>query len=132
MFVDDVAVVVCTTGTAPSAPQAAANSVYLQGNIVDSDTQRGVSGAQVFIMKPGVSATQAAEDDQVTRSEIIASAVSDDNGLYQTDVALPTGRAYSVIIIANGYRPIVADDGITIPQNAQNPFSVDATLRRSR
>lgn len=132
MFVDDVALIVCTTGTAPSAPQAAANSVYLQGNIVDSDTRRGVAGAQVFIMKPGVSATQAAEDDQVTRSEIIASAVSDNNGFYQTDVALPTGRAYSVIIIARGYRPIVADDGINIPQGAKNPFSIDATLRQSR
>lgn len=132
MFVDDVGLIVCTTGTAPSAPQAAANSVYLQGTIEDADTQRGVQGAQVFVMRPGLSASQAAADDQVTRSEIIASAVSDDNGFYQTDVALPVGRAYSVIIIARGYRPIVADDGIQIPQNAQNPFTVDATLRRSR
>lgn len=132
MFIDDVALLVCTTGNAPSAPQAAANSAYVQGNVVDADTRRGVQGAQVFIMKPGVSASQAAADDQVTRSEIIAQAVTDGNGLYQTDVALPVGRAYSVIIIARGYRPIVADDGINIPQNAPNPFTVDATLRRSR
>ncbi len=132
MFVDDVALIACTTGSAPSAPQAAANSVYLQGNIVDADTRRGVEGAQVFIMKPGLSASDAAADDQVTRSEIIAQAISDANGFYQTDVALPVGRAYSAIIIARGYRPIVADDGIEIPQNATNPFSVDATLRRSR
>ncbi|MCC7161421.1 MAG: M4 family metallopeptidase [Anaerolineae bacterium] len=132
MFVDDVALIVCTTGQAPSAPQAAANSVYLTGQIVDADTRRGVSGAQVFVMKPGLSATQAAADDQVTRSEIIASAVSDDSGIYQTDVALPVGQTYSVIIIARNYRPIVADNGIEVPQNAQNPFTVDATVRRSR
>lgn len=132
MFVDDVALVVCTTGTPQSVPQTAANTVYLQGNILDSDTRRGIQGAQVFIIKPGLSASQAAADDQVTRSEIIASAVSDASGLYQTDVALPVGRAYSVIIIASGYRPIVADDGINIPQGAENPFGVDATLRRSR
>jgi Zn-dependent metalloprotease len=132
MFVDDVALIACTTGNAPSAPQAPANSVYLRGTVVDADTQRGVQGAQVFIMKPGVSATQAAADDQVTRSEIIAQAVSDANGLYQTDVALPVGQSYSAIIIARGYRPIVADNGIQIPQNAQNPFTVDATLRKSR
>jgi hypothetical protein len=132
MFVDDVAVIVCTTGQGPAAPQAAANNVYIQGTIQDSDTRRGVQGAQVFIMRPGFSATQAAADDQVTRSEIIASAVSDANGFYQTDVAVPTGRAYSVIIIARGYRPIVADDGISIAQGAPNPFTVDATLRQSR
>jgi len=132
MFVDDVALVVCTTGTAPSAPQAAANSVYVQGTIANADTGRGVSGAQVFIMKPGVSASQAAADDQVTRSEIIASAVSDANGVYQTEVALPVGRAYSVIIIASGFRPIVADDGMNIPTGAKNPHVVNATLRKSR
>lgn len=132
MFIDDVSLIVCTTGQAPSAPQAAANSVYLTGEIVDSDTGRGVAGAQVFIMKPGVSASQAAADDQVTRSEIIASAVSDNSGVYRSDVALPVNTTYSVIIIASGYRPIVADDGIEIPRDAQNPYTVDATLRRSR
>lgn len=132
MFVDDVVLTACTTGNAPSAPQAAANSVYVQGNIVNSDTRRGIQGAQVFIMKPGLSASDAAADDQVTRSEVIASAVSDGNGFYQTDVALPVGRAYSVIIIASGFRPIVADDGIQIPNGAQNPFKVDATMRKSR
>ncbi len=132
MFVDDVALVVCTTGTAPTVPQTAANTVYLTGVIEDADTGRGVQGAQLFIMRQGLSASQAAADDQVTRSEIIASALSDANGVYQTDVALPVGNTYSVIIIARGYRPIVADDGIEIPQNAANPFQVDATLRRSR
>lgn len=132
MFVDDVSLIVCTTGNAPSAPQAPANSVFLQGNVVDADTKRGIEGAQVFVMRPGLSATQAAADDQVTRSEIIAQAVSDGNGFYQTDVALPVGRAYSVIVIASGYRPIVADDGINLPANAENPYDVDATLRKSR
>ncbi len=132
MFVDDVVLTACTTGNAPSAPQSSAGSVYVQGNIVNSDTKRGIQGAQVFIMKPGISASDAAADDQVTRSEIIAMAVSDANGLYQTDVALPVGRAYSVIIIASGFRPIVADDGIELPQNAENPFTVDATMRKSR
>jgi hypothetical protein len=132
MFVDDVALVVCTTGSAPNAPQAAANSVFLQGTIQNADTGRGIRGAQVFIMKPGLSASDAAADDQVTRSEVIAAAVSDSNGIYQTDVALPVGNTYSAIIIASGFRPIVADDGITIPANAENPFTVDATLRKSR
>ncbi len=132
MFIDDVSFIVCTTGNSLPPQQAPANSVYLTGAIADADTRRGVQGAQVFIMRPGLSASQAAADDQVTRSEIIASAVSDANGTYQTDVAIPVGRAYSVIIIASGYRPIVADDGINIPQGATNPFTVDATLRRSR
>ncbi|OQY86082.1 MAG: hypothetical protein B6D41_13715, partial [Chloroflexi bacterium UTCFX4] len=132
LFVDDVVLTACTTGTAPSAPQASSGSVFVQGNIVNADTRRGIQGAQIFIMKPGLSASEAAADDQVTRSEVIATAVSDANGLYQTDAALPVGRTYSVIIIANGFRPVVADDGIQIPSGAQNPFKVDAAMRKSR
>lgn len=132
MFVDDVVLSICTTGAPQNVPQASPNNVFLQGTVSDSDTGRGVRGAQVFIMKPGISATQAAEDDQVTRSEIVASAVTDGNGFYQTDVALPIGRTYSAIIIASGYRPIIADNGIDLPADAENPFTVDATLRKSR
>jgi hypothetical protein len=35
-------------------------------------------------------------------------------------------------VIAPGYRPIVADDGVEVPPDATNPFPVDATLRRGR
>jgi hypothetical protein len=58
--------------------------------------------------------------------------VSDASGFYRTDVALPRGQTYSVIVIASGYRPIVADDGMDVPSNATNPYQVDVTLRKSK
>ncbi len=131
MFVDDVQMVVCTTGTPPSAPPTSSNNlVYLQGTISDADTGRGVQGVQVFIMKPGISATQAAADDNVTASEVITLGVTDGAGVYQTQQPIPRGQAYSVIMIARGYRPIVADNGINVPADASNPHKVDATLRK--
>ena len=72
----------------------------------------------MFIIKEGLSATDAAADDTVTRTEMAASGVSDASGLYRTDVAVPRGRTYSVIIIARGYRSIVADGGIEVPSDA--------------
>ncbi len=133
-FVDDVVLIACTTGSGgPSVPQTKSQEqVYLQGNITNSDTGRGIEGAQVFILKEGLSATDAAADDTVTRNEVIASGVSDASGLYRTDVAIPRGKTYSVIIIARGYRPIVADDGIDVPSSATNPYQVDATMRKSK
>jgi hypothetical protein len=47
-------------------------------------------------------------------------------------VASPRGKIYSVIVIASGYRPIVADDGMDVPSNATNPYQVDVTLRKSK
>jgi bacillolysin len=132
-FVDDVELIVCTTGSGSNVPQPSkTGNVYVQGYAKNADTGRGIEGAQVFIIKPGLSATQAAADDTITTSEVIATAVSDANGLFRTDVAIPVGKTYSVIVIAGGYRPIVADDGMQIPANAANPYSIDAKLRPSR
>jgi hypothetical protein len=133
MFVDDVSLIACTTGTGPAAPQPTANnSVYIAGTIDNADTGRGVEGAQVFVLKPGVSATQAVADDTITRDEVLATGTTDAKGYYQSDTAILIGQTYSVVIIGRGFRPIVADDGVEVPTDAENPFPVDATLRRSR
>ncbi|MGH2592229.1 MAG: M4 family metallopeptidase [Anaerolineae bacterium] len=132
-FVDDISLVACTTGSGPAAPPTSGqNLVYVQGTIVDADTGRGVAGAQVFILQPDLSATQAARDDSITSDEVLTLGVTDAKGFYQTETAIPRGQMYSAIVIARGFRPIVADDGIDIPSNATNPFQVDATLRKGR
>src|SRR5207248_11053384 len=122
-----------TTGTGPSAPPTSSqNTVYIQGTIDDADTGRGVEGAQIFILKPGISTAQAAADDTLTDDEVLTEGVADADGVYQTNDAIVRGRSYSVIVVAQGYRPVLADGGVNIPANAGNPFRVDATLRRNR
>jgi hypothetical protein len=131
MFVDDVVMAACTTGSAPQAPPAQAqDQVYIQGKITDADTGRGVSGAQVFVLKPGLTTDAAAADDTVTPDEVQTSGVSDQSGFYRTDASVPRGQSYSVIVIARGYRPILSDGEVDITNDAENPFPVDATLRR--
>jgi Zn-dependent metalloprotease len=132
-FVDDVQLIACTTGSGPAAPQtSSADLVFVQGKVTDADTGRGVSGAQVFVLKAGLRARDAAADDNVTANEVEAQGVTDQSGFYRIDKSVRRGQSYSVIIIARGYRPIVADNGIELPGNATNPFPIDATMRRSR
>lgn len=132
-FVDDVAVSSCTTGTGPAAPQTKSDDlVYIQGKITNADTGRGVEGAQVFVLKVGTSATQAAADDTITSNEVLTMGTSDANGTYQTQAPVPRNQTYSVIVLASGYRPILADDGVSVPRTATNPYPVNATLRKSR
>ena len=134
MFVDDVVMAVCTAGTGgASSPQPAdSNQVFIEGTIKNADTGRGVNGAQVLILQPGVSATQAARDDSVTEDEVLTFGTTDNNGYYRTDASVPKGQRYSVIVLAGGFRPIVADGGVDVPANAPNPVTVDATMRRGR
>lgn len=132
-FVDDVELVVCTTGEAPAAPQTSSDDlVYLKGYIKNADTGRGIEGAQFFVLRPGLSATEAAADDKVTTSEVLTYGVSDAQGLFQTKDAIPRGKRYSVIVLARGFRAIIANDGIHIPPNASNPFMASANMRPSR
>jgi Zn-dependent metalloprotease len=133
MFVDEVSAIACTTGSGPAAPPVSnADLVYLRGTISDADTRRGVSGVQFFVLKPGLTAKQAAADDNLSADEILTLGTTDDNGVFQTQAAVPRGKPYSVIVFARGYRPILSDGEVSIPANASNPYAVDAQIRRSR
>ncbi|MDP9371632.1 MAG: hypothetical protein M3Q65_04080, partial [Chloroflexota bacterium] len=132
-FVDDVAIAACTTGAGPAAPATGSQDlVFVQGRITNADTGRGVEGAQVFVLRPGVSANGAAADGRVAGDETLTRGVTDANGAYRTEAPVPRGQRYSVIIIAGGYRTTVSDGGMNVPPNAPNPYTVNATLRRSR
>ena len=122
----------CTTGQSPAAPTTTSDRVYINGYVKNADTGRGISGAQLFILKPGVSASSAASDGTVTDDEVLTSATTDGQGYYTTEDAVPRGQSYGAILIAGGYRPIVADNGITISSSAGSPTEVDATMRVAR
>ncbi|MGE5264531.1 MAG: M4 family metallopeptidase [Acidobacteriota bacterium] len=131
-FIDDVDLTACTTGDPVPQKPSSNDLVYIQGVVKNADTGRGIAGAQFFVLKPGQSATDAAADDSVTRSEVLAMGTSDASGLYKSDIAIPRGQNYSVIVIARGFRPIVADDGLKVPSNATSPFTANANLRPGR
>lgn len=133
MFVDDVALIACTTGNAPSTPPVNNNDlVFLQGTISDAGSGRGVRGAQIFILRPGITARQAAADDTLTPDEVLTMGIADDNGGFRTEQPVLRGQSYSVIVVARGYRTILSDGELRIPATATNPYRVDAQMRRSR
>lgn len=133
MFVDDVALIACTTGDGPAAPPTSNRDlVYIQGQIVDASTGRGIEGVQFFVIRPELSASQAAADDTLSADEVLTYGVTDRQGIYRTQEAVPRGQRYSAIVFAPGYRTIIADREVEIPANASNPYRVDAEMRRGR
>jgi hypothetical protein len=132
MFVDDVSLVSCTTGGSPAPSVPAGNLVYVRGQIVDASTRRGVEGVQFFVIRPELTARQAAADDRISADEILTLGTTDRQGIFQTEAAIPRGQSYSVIVLGAGYRPIIADGEVSIPADARSPYRVDAELRRGR
>lgn len=132
-FVDDVALAVCTTGaTAPAPAPAAQDQVYVGGTVTNADTGRGVAGAQVYVLKPGVTGTQAAADGTLSSNEVLTSGVSDRNGAYQTQATIPRGQTYSIVVIAGGYHPVIADNALKVRPDASGTVEVNAKLRRGQ
>lgn len=132
-FVDDLVLAACSTGQGPSAPPTSSrDQVYIAGTVVNADTRRGIEGAQVFILKEGLRVSAAADDDEITEDEVAAFGTTDASGRYQTEDPVLRNRSYGVIIVAAGYRPVLADNGARLPANASNPTQLNATMRRGR
>jgi len=67
-FVDDLSLAACTSGAGPAKPPAPSQSgVIVEGTITNVDTGRGIAGAQVFILKPGLGATDAFAYELIAR-----------------------------------------------------------------
>jgi S1-C subfamily serine protease len=89
-----------TSGAAPQPPQDAV--AVVQGRVVDAATGAPIVGAGFFIFKQGVNPRAA------TRDDVLAAAVTDGNGLFQSRPPIRRGASYPVAILANGYQPVFA------------------------
>lgn len=79
----------------PAQPTGA--GVTLQGRIVDAGTGTGIAGAAFYLLRPGTSLRSA------TKGDVVASGVTNGNGLFQTQPPVPRGPTYPWIILANGF-----------------------------
>ena len=99
----------------------------ISGQIVDEQTGRGIAGATVAVLKPNVSAQKYAQNQNP--QYILTSTQTDRQGNFTLPVQLPKGQAYSMIIVAQGYRGLAIEGALRIgrdaPEKAQlNPIGL--------
>ncbi|MDX9956080.1 MAG: trypsin-like peptidase domain-containing protein [Anaerolineae bacterium] len=99
----------------------------ISGQIVDEQTGRGISGATVAVLKPNVSAQKYAQNQNP--QYILTSTQTDRQGNFTLPVQLPKGQAYSMIVVAQGYRGLAIEGALRIgrdaPEKAQlNPIGL--------
>lgn len=85
------------TSTAQPVSPAGAASVVLQGRVVDGATGAGIPGAGVWVLAPGSSL------EDPTSKQVVASALTDGNGVFQAKPPVLRGSYYPVIVFATGY-----------------------------
>ncbi len=109
----------------PVPPKA---GVVIYGRITDADTGRGIQGALFIVLQPGVSV----QDFIVSggdESLVYTWTETDRKGDYQLPNPLVRGESYSIIITADGYRPLTWEDG-EVPEDMESPYEWNITLER--
>ena len=112
-------------GEAPPTPvPPAGKGLQIQGYILDADTQRGIEGAVYVVLVPGMTV----DDWEGGEEDIYTGGVADANGYFELSGLLERGKAYSIIVWAEGYAPVTGD-GIKIGNEA-SPLEVEILLQK--
>lgn len=92
------------------------NDTQISGSVVAQATGKGIAGALVLALKPNVRVQQFAQSQD--RNLVFASAQTDAKGQFTLSPQLPKGSAYSLVVIADGYRDLGIDSGLRVTENA--------------
>ncbi|MFN2110945.1 MAG: hypothetical protein ACK2UI_14925, partial [Anaerolineae bacterium] len=112
-------------GEAPPTPvPPTGKGLQIQGYILDANTQRGIEGAVYVVLVPGVTVNEWEGDEE----DVYTGGVADTDGYFELDGLLERGKAYSIIVWAEGYAPVTGD-GVQIGNEA-SPLEVEILLQK--
>lgn len=102
-------------GQLPIDRFAQASGIQMRGQVLDAVTGDGIPGVTFVLVNADYSAAEFARDWNL--EQVYAIAITDRNGRFQIDRPLQPAIPYSVVIVAEGYIPVLAD-GVELTPNA--------------
>jgi hypothetical protein len=85
------------------------DGVTVTGTLVSADTGDPIAGGHIFILNPGISPTDYAQDPS-NPAAVFADGESDVNGRFQAVPPVIREQSYGVIVVARGYLGKVAEN----------------------
>lgn len=119
LFISQVARV--GLGQLPVTTGNLATGVQAGGVVVDALTGEGIPGVLFIVLKAQFSVADFVWDE----SQVFGMSMTDSRGRFELDRLLPYGELYSVVIVTDGYLPVVAD---AISLDPADPELVDGRL----
>ena len=118
------------SGKGKNTPQKPKNTkpagVTLTGKIIDRSTRKPIQGALIVVLQPGKTIDDFDADESENKTgTVLAIGAANANGQYTTDVPLPRGATYSVIVGAKNYQRIAEDDALEIDADTPDVLEVD-------
>ncbi len=96
----------------------------VSGQIVDARTRRGIAGALVIALRPGVRTQDFVA--QQKREMAYTSARTDANGRFALEQQLPKGQAYGLVVVAKKYEDLAIDSALRVGASAPENVQLDA------
>lgn len=121
----------CQRGTTPSnaGPSASASSqssgVTFSGQIVDANTGRGIAGAVIAFIRPSWN-----PDSEIREEDLESMAETDAAGNFYLAQPVTRGQTYTVLIVAEGYRPLV--ESVEIDHSMPPHIGFGSSIRLQR
>ncbi len=96
----------------------------VSGQVVDQSTGRGVAGALVIALRPGVKVQTFVQ--QQSSDMAYTSARTDSSGRFTFPQQLPKGQAYGLIVVARGYQDLAIESALRIGASAPEQAQLSA------
>ena len=108
--------------------QTTADSVTITGTVIDKRTKKGINGATVVVLKPGITYDQW-DTDQYTEDDVYTYADTNSRGVFNLPDQLQRGTVYTLIAGADGYKPVGSDD-FQVTNDDPDPLELNITLSK--
>lgn len=110
--------------SSPGKTPAQATGVTLYGVIYNAYNDKAIAGAQIVILKPGVTVASFLKSQKQTM--IASYGETDAEGYFSLSPALERGKTYAVIIVADGYKALAQDKALTITNDMPDSLELEA------
>jgi serine protease Do len=115
-------------GTNPGPQPSNQGVVTVSGHLLDADSNNPISGAEVYVLNPGTTFDQWANDNY-PEAGVFSYTTSDNNGYYQLPDKLAQNVAYSFVMYVDGYAINYVDNLVWTPEEALN-YQLDLTMSK--
>jgi carboxypeptidase family protein len=116
------------TNTNGNDNQSTSKTVTVEGTVTDKASGTPVEGAIVLFLNPGTK-VQAFIDGGYKDADVFTGAKTDSKGAFTLPVPVERNVGYSLVIVADGWKPVAADDFI-IDDSQPDPVSLDVQLTK--
>ncbi|HNS50451.1 MAG TPA: trypsin-like peptidase domain-containing protein [Anaerolineae bacterium] len=96
----------------------------VSGQVVDQSNGRGIAGALVIALRPGVKVQAFVQ--QQSSDMAFTSARTDSSGRFTFPQQLPKGQAYGLVVVARGYRDLAIEGALRIGASAPEQAQLSA------